>query len=73
MANKRKQWYDISETGCYTEFMTKQEVIDHFNMMCESDKHQVFGCHAYRHNANSETLATYEIHFSKGRCKLVKV
>lgn len=71
MANKRN-WYDISETGCLTEFRTKQDVIDHFNMMCESDKKEVEGCHVYRQWSNSETLATYKIHFVNGICRLIK-
>lgn len=72
MANKKYR-YDISETGCYTEFTRKKDVIDHFNMMCENDQKEVEGCNVYRQLYNVETLATYEIHFSKGRCKLVKV
>ena len=71
MANKRF-WYDISETGCYTEFRTKQEVIDHFNMMCDSDKRSVEGCCVHRQWSNSETLASYRIHFVKGLCRLIK-
>ena len=71
MANKRF-WYDISETGCYTEFKTKQEVIDHFNMMSDSDKHSVEGCFVHRQWSNSETLASYRIHFVKGQCRLIK-
>ena len=65
-------WYDISETGCYTEFKTKQEVIDHFNMMCDSDKRSVEGCLVHRQWSNSETLASYRIHFVKGQCRLIK-
>ena len=71
MANKRF-WYDISETGCYTEFKTKQEVIDHFNMMCDSDKQSVEGCLVHRQWSNSETLASYRIHFVNGLCRLQK-
>ena len=71
MANKRF-WYDISETGCCTEFKTKQEVIDHFNMKCDSDKRSVEGCFVHRQWSNSETLASYRIHFVKGLCRLIK-
>lgn len=72
MANKRF-WYDISETGCYTGFKTKQEVIDHFNMMCDSDKRSVEGCLVHRQWSNSETLASYRIHFVKGQCRMIKL
>lgn len=71
MANKRF-WYDISETGCCTEFRTKQDVIDHFNMMCDSDKRSVEGCLVHRQWSNSETLASYRIHFVNGFCRLIK-
>ena len=71
MENKRF-WYDISETGCCTEFRTKQDVIDHFNMMCDSDKQSVEGCFVHRQWSNSETLASYRIHFVKGLCRLQK-
>lgn len=71
MANKRF-WYDISETGCDTEFKTKQEVIDHFNMMCDSDKRSVEGCLVHRQRSNSEMLANYRIHFINGPCRLIK-
>lgn len=71
MANKRF-WYDISETGCDTEFRTKQEVIDHFNMMCDSDKRSVEGCYVYRHWSNADTLTIYRIHFVNGFCRLIK-
>ena len=71
MANKRF-WYDISETGCCTELRTKQDVIDHFNMMCDSDKRSVEGCLVHRQWSNAETLASYRIHFVKGQCRLIK-
>ena len=71
MANKRF-WYDISTTGCYTEFRTKQEVIDHFNMMCDSDKQSIEGYLVHRQWSNSETLASYRIHFVNGLCRLIK-
>lgn len=71
MANKRFL-YDISETGCYTEFKKKQDVIDHFNMMCDSDKRSVEGCLVHRQWSNADTLASYRIHFVKGLCRLIK-
>lgn len=70
--NKRT-WYDISETGCQTVFKTKQEVIDHFNMMCESDKKEVEGCNVYRQWSNVETRAIYKIKFVNGVCRLTKI
>ena len=71
MANKRF-WYDISETGCYTEFRTKQEVIDHFNMMCDSDKQSIDGCGVRRKCSNSETVSFYQVRFINGKCRLIK-
>lgn len=71
MANKRF-WYDISETGCDTKFRTKQEVIDHFNIMCDSGKRSVEDCCVHRQGSNAETLASYRIHFVKGFCRLIK-
>ena len=71
MASKRF-WYDISETGCYTEFGTKREVIGHFNMMCDNDKRDVEGCHVYQQYSNSDTCKTYKIHFVNGLCRLIK-
>lgn len=71
MANKRF-WYDISATGCLTEFRTKQEVIDHFNMMCDSDKRSVDGCGVRRICSNYETVSFYQVRFINGRCRLIK-
>lgn len=72
MANKRF-WYDISETGCDTEFKTKQEVIDHFNMMSDSDKRFIEFCFVHRKCSNSETLSSYQIRFGNGQCRLIKL
>ena len=71
MATKRF-WYDISEAGYCTEFRKKQEVIAHFNMMCDSDKSSVEDCLVHRQWSNAETLASYRIHFVKGLCRLIK-
>ena len=74
MSNKRF-WYDISETGDYTEYKTKHDIEQHLtNALTNKEKAEVTGCHCYQQYSNAETTATYEIRFTrKGAAKLVKV
>ena len=68
------QWYDVSETGCQTEFKTKSEVLRHLYGYNENDLKDVVGCKVYRNYSNSETVATYEIRLNrKGVPILVKI
>lgn len=74
MSNKRF-WYDISDTGDYTEYKTKDDVIKHLsNALTDKEKQEVKGCLCHRQWSNSDTAAIYEIQFTrKGKCKLVKL
>ena len=70
----RNYWYDISETGCYTEFKSQRDVISHLYGLNENDRKDIVGCKVYRQYSNSETVAIYEIRLNrKGYCKLVKL
>ena len=67
-------WYDVSETGCQTEFKTKSEVLRHLYGYNENDLKDVVGCKVYRNYSNSETVAIYEIILNrKGVPILVKI
>lgn len=74
MKNKRF-WYDISETGDYTEYKSKEDVINHLtNALTDKEKQEINGSLCYRQWSNSETIATYEIQYNrKGKCNLVKI
>ena len=50
--NKR-YWYDVSETGCQTEFKTKSEVLRYLYTYNENDLKDVVGCKVYRNYSNS--------------------
>lgn len=70
----RNYWYDISETGCYTEFKSQRDVISHLCGLNENDIKDIVGCKVYRQYSNSETVGVYEIRLNrKGYCKLVKL